>query len=94
MLWDLARKKEQINILWWRRPRNISYVNVVNIVIWKLVETISNSKYFIWYLDKIIRPLTLILPKMSRYVKKLKAKHRDEDKNSKLMYFRIDDEKP
>ena len=31
---------------------------------------------------------------MSRYVKKLKAKHRDEDKNSKLMYFRIDDEKP
>ena len=94
MLWDLARKKEQINILWWRRPRNISYDNVVNIVIWKLVETISNSKYFIWYLDKIIRPLTLILPKMSRYVKKLKAKHRDEDKNSKLMYFRIDDEKP
>ena len=90
----LGQKKGANKYLWWRRPRNISYDNVVNIVIWKLVETISNSKYFIWYLDKIIRPLTLILPKMSRYVKKLKAKHRDEDKNSKLMYFRIDDEKP
>ena len=30
---------------------------------------------------------------MSRYVKAFKVKHRDKDKNSKLMSFRTDDEK-
>ena len=65
-------------------------VNVDNIVISKLVKTKTNSKYLIGIkFDKAIRPLVLIMPKMSGYVKIFKV----EDKNSKLMSFRIDDEK-
>ena len=41
------------------------------------------------YLDKAIRPLVLIMPKMSGYVKTFKV----EDKINKLMSFRRDDEK-
>ena len=40
-------------------------VNVNDIVISDLIETKTNSKYLIGYLDKVIRPLVLILPKMS-----------------------------
>ena len=39
------------------------------------------------YLDKVIRPLFLILPKMSEYVETFKIQ------NNKLMPFRIDDER-
>ena len=49
--------------------------------------------YFIWYLDKTIRPLVLILPKMSAYIKTFKVKEGDKDKNNKLLTFHIDDEK-
>ena len=42
----------------------------------------------IGYLDKTIRPLVLIMPKMSGYVKTLKVKE-----GNKLMSFRIYDEK-
>ena len=35
----------------------------------------------------------MIILKISRYVKKFKAKDEDKDKNNKLMSFRIDDEK-
>ena len=45
------------------------------------------------YLDKVIRLLVSVLPKMSRCVKAFKVKHKDKDKNSKLMSFRTDDEK-
>ena len=41
----------------------ISDVNVDNIVISKLVETKTNSKYLIGYLDKAIRSLVLIMSK-------------------------------
>ena len=41
-------------------------VNVDNIVISKLIRTKTNSKYLIGYLDKVIRPLVLVLHKMSR----------------------------
>ena len=51
-----AAKKKTINI--WD-------VNVDNIIISKLVETKTNSKCLIGYLDKVIRPLVLILPKKS-----------------------------
>ena len=34
----------------------------------------TNSKYLIGYLDKVIRQLVWILPKMSEYVKTLKVK--------------------
>ena len=53
-------------------------VNVDNIVISTLIETKTNSKYLIGYLDKVVRPLVLIMPKMSGYVKTFEIK--DEDK--------------
>ena len=52
----------------------------------KLVETKTNSKYFI---NIAIRPLVLIMPKMSGYVTIFKV----EDRINKLMSFRIEDEK-
>ena len=47
----------------------------------------------IGYLVEIIRPLVLILPKMSGYVKIFKAKDGDKNKNSKLMSLCIEDDK-
>ena len=41
------------------------------------------------YLDKVIRPLVLILPKMSGYIKTFKVKDGDKDKNSKLSFCRV-----
>ena len=38
----------------------------------KLIETKSNSKYLIGYLDQVIRLLVLALPKMCGYVKRFK----------------------
>ena len=67
-------------------------VNVDNIVISKLVKTKTDSKYLIGYLDKSVKPLVLIMPKMSGDVKTFNMKDRDNDKN-KLMPFRIDDKK-
>ena len=49
----------------------------------------SNSKYLTGYLDKDIRPLVLVMPKMIGYVDTFKV----GDKNIKLMSFRIDNEK-
>ena len=77
-----------------KEPIKIWDVNVDNIVISKLVKTKTNSKYLIGIkFDKAIRPLVLIMPKMSGYVKTFKVKDGDKDKNNKLMSFRIDDEK-
>ena len=76
-----------------KRPIKIWDVNVDNIVISKLVKTKTNSKYLIGYLDKAIRSLVLIIPKMSGYVKALKVKDRDKVKNNKLISFRINDDK-
>ena len=42
---------------------------------------------------KSIRPLALILPKTSKYVKTFKVKNWDKDKNNNLMLFHIDDQK-
>ena len=52
-----------------------------------------NSEYFIGYLDKAVRPLVLIMPKMSGYIQTFKFKEGDKDKNNKLMSFSIDDRK-
>ena len=49
-------------------------VNVYNIVILKLIETKFNPKYLIEYLDKGIRPLVLIMSKMSGHVRTFKFK--------------------
>ena len=65
-------------------------VNVDVIVISKLVKRKTNSKYCIGYLDKGIRPLVLMMHKMSGYVMTFKAKERDKNK---LMSCCIDNEK-
>ena len=62
---------------------------LILIVISKLLKTKTNSKYLIGYLDKAIRPLVLIMPKMSGYVKTFKVKKG----NNKLMSFPIKDKK-
>ena len=59
------------------KPIKIWDVDIDNIIISKSIEIKNNSKYLIGYLHDVIRPLVLILPKMSRYVKTFK------DKNSK-----------
>ena len=74
-----------------KKPIKIWDVNVDNIVISKLVEIKTNSKYLIGYLDKDIRALVLIMPKVSGYVKTFKVKVGDKDKINKLISFRIDD---
>ena len=48
-----------------------------------LTETKNNSKFLIGYLNEVIRPLVLILPKISGYVKTFKVKDGDKDKNNK-----------
>ena len=68
-------------------------VNVDIIDISKLFKSKTNSKYLIGYLDKAIRPLVLIMLKMSGYIKIFKVKDGDKDKNNKLMFFQIDDRK-
>ena len=52
---------------------NIWDVNIDNKVISKLIEAKTNSKYLIGYLNKVIRPLVLILSKMSGYVETFKV---------------------
>ena len=47
----------------------------------------------IGYLDNVIRPLVLILPKMSGYVKTFNDKGENKNENNKLMSLRIDDDK-
>ena len=59
----------------------------------KLIKTKTSSKYLIGHLQIAIRPLVLILPDMSGYVKTFKVKDGDKDKNYKLMSFCIDDSK-
>ena len=55
---------------------------IIKILMWaiQLVKTKTNSKYLIGYLDKAIRPLVLIMPKMSGNVKIFKVKDGDEMK--------------
>ena len=45
------------------------------------------------YLHKFIRPLVLIMPKMSGCIKIFKVEDEDKDKNNKLMSFHIDHKK-
>ena len=55
-------------MLCYKKLLKIWGANVDNIVISKLFKT--NSKYLIGYLDKVIKPLFLTMPKMSWYAKK------------------------
>ena len=67
-----------------KKPIKMWDVNVDNIVISKLVKRETNSKYVIGYLDKYIRSLVLIMPKMSGYVKTFK----NEDKINNVFLYR------
>ena len=64
-----------------KRPIKIWDVNVDNVVISKLVKTKTNSNSLMEYLDKAIRSLILIMPKMSGYVKTFKVKEGDNKLN-------------
>ena len=75
-----------------KKPIKIWDVNVDNVVISKLIEAKTNSKYLIGYSDKAIRQLVLIMPKMTGYVTTFKVKDGNKDKNNKMMSFRIADE--
>ena len=75
-----------------KKPTEIWDVNFDDIVFSKLIERKTNFKYLIGYLDEVIRPLVLILPKISRYVKTL-TEDEDKDKNNKFMSFFINDGK-
>ena len=63
------------------------------ILISKLVESKTNSKHLIGYLDKVIKPLVLVLSKISGNIKIFTVKHGDKDKSNKFMFFHIDDKK-
>ena len=76
-----------------KKPIRIWNVDLDKLVISKLVKTYKSSNYFIGYLDKFIRPLVLILPKMSGYVKTFKDNSEDKNKINKLMNLCIDDHK-
>ena len=84
------------NETWWDRSserkvllckKNIWDVDVDNTATSKLIKTKTNSQYFIGYLDKVIRQLVLILPKISGCVKPCKVKDGDKDMKNKLMSF-------
>ena len=58
-----------------KKPIKICDVNFDNIAISIFVKTKTNSKYLIGIkFDKAIRPLVLIMPKMSGYVKTSEVK--------------------
>ena len=63
------------------------------LIIQSSLETKNNSKNQIGYLDEVIRPLVLILLKMSKYIKNFIDKGGDKNKNNKLMSLCIDDDK-
>ena len=69
----------------------IWHVNADNIAGLKLIKAKTSSEYLIGYLDEVVKPLVLILPKISGYVRTFKEK--DGNKDNKLMSFYIDDEK-
>ena len=48
-------------------------INIDNLVLSKLVQTKSNSEYLIGFLDKVTRPLVLIMAKMRGYDKTFKV---------------------
>ena len=74
-------KEVEIELYGAKETITIFNVDFDNIVISKLVETKSNSQYLTGYLDEVIIPLVLTLPKMSAYVKTFKFKDSDQNQN-------------
>ena len=87
-----TERSSKRGILWCKKTIKICDIHSDNIVVSKLTETKTNSKYLIGYLDEAIGPSVLVLPKTSGYIKIFKVKDGDKD-NNKLMSFCIDDEK-
>ena len=79
-------KNSKRKVLCSKKPVKVWDVHADNIVISKLVKTKTNSRYYIGYLGKAIRPLVPIIPKMSKYVKIFKVKDGDKDKSNKFPY--------
>ena len=78
MIWRKKVTKEKLSTA--KKSIQIWDVNINNIVISILIETKTNSKYLIGFSDKAIRPLVLIMPKVSGYVNTFKAKDGNKDK--------------
>ena len=74
MLGFVETKVEQEQFYAAKLSVNIWDVNIDNIAMSILIKTKSNSKYLTGYLDELIRPLVLILPKINGYVKTFKIK--------------------
>ena len=74
-----------------KKPIKTWDVDVNGIVVSELVE--AKPYYMIEDLDKVIKPLVLVLPKASEYIKTFKAKDGYKDKSNKLMSFDLDEEK-
>ena len=91
-IWRDTNSKRKV--LCCKKTINIWNDKVDNRVISELSETKTNSKYLIGIkCDKVIRPLVLIMSKISGYVKTFKFKDGDKDKSDRLLSFFIDDEK-
>ena len=90
-MWRNKNRKRKV--LCCKKAYKIWNLNADNIVISKLVKTKTYSKYCMGNVDKVIRQLVLIMPKMSGYVKTFKVKEEDKDKNYKLMSLPRDNEK-
>ena len=86
-------KSNKRKILFCTKNYIIWDVNVDDIVILKLVKTKANYRYLVGYLDEAIRPLVLIILKLSGYVKTFEIKDGDKDEKNELMYCNINDEK-
>ena len=76
-----------------KKPIKILHVNVKNVAIQIQLKQGTVLKYLIGYLDEVIRPLVLILPKTSGLVKTFKDKGGDKNKKNKLISLRLDDNK-
>ena len=90
---ETKEAKEKFMVQKKKKTLQIWNVNVDNIVLLRLVETKTNFNCLIEFLEKVIRPLLLILPKISGFAKTFIVKNRDKDKNQRQKSFRIDDEK-
>ena len=80
---EREREKQQKESFMLQQNYKVWDVNVDKIVMSKLFKTKTNSKYLIGYSDKAVRPLILIIPKMSGYVQIFKVKDGNKDKNNK-----------
>ena len=56
-----------------KKKKKIWDIDVKSIVMSKLIERKNKSKYLNGYLNEVIKPVVLVLPKVSGYVKTFKG---------------------